>query len=144
MRLAHRARRCGRKAGDCAQRLSASMRLAQRGEPVVGHCEFSCSTPFGIYEVGTYPALHCSSTFTCAQRLSASMRLAQDRNHGALGSGMCSTPFGIYEVGTTAPFATAHFLYSCAQRLSASMRLARSSQLRPSTFNNVLNAFRHL
>ncbi len=60
-----------------------------------------CSTPFGIYEVGTSPHIHRSTNISCAQRLSASMRLARLE-------GLCLMliPFG-------------------AQRLSASMRLAR-------------------
>ncbi len=60
-----------------AQRLSASMRLApdQSLSPLIG-CK--CSTPFGIYEVGTITGKPTLANVASAQRLSASMRLAPD------------------------------------------------------------------
>ncbi len=61
-----------------AQRLSASMRLAQR-QRLLSVAVFLCSTPFGIYEVGTGGFTAYASRFL-----------------------KCSTPFGIYEVGTFA------------------------------------------
>ncbi len=120
------------------------MRLALRGL-VAKKILSECSTPFGIYEVGTdtFPQRH--EIYTCAQRLSASMRLAPQTataqatrpvSAQRLSASMrlarnnsrqvdyrqvqCSTPFGIYEVGTR--LVVAIFYHAC----------------------QVLNAFRHL
>ena len=97
----------GRPCG--AQRLSASQRSAQHAT-ANGASSATCSTPFGITEVGTLqvPASRCERRST-----------------------MCSTPFGITEVGT---IRTVHAIESTgagAQRLSASLRSARSREQRP-------------
>ncbi len=79
-----------------------------------------CSTPFGIYEVGTSGE---PGTISADE--------------------LCSTPFGIYEVGTKAPDGILMDSEG-AQRLSASMRLAHISGEGWSGSMCVLNAFRHL
>ena len=84
--------------------------------PVLG----KCSTPFGIYEVGTRQTTKQRLDAMRAQRLSASMRLALE---------YLSSPM---------------FRKECAQRLSASMRLAHSSGTMTTRMIGVLNAFRHL
>ena len=85
-----------------AQRLSASQRSAHQSA-VDADSASSCSTPFGITEVGTEKSIHQT-----------------------IASGVCSTPFGITEVGTSA--ASAASAAECgAQRLSASQRSAHSS-----------------
>ncbi len=61
----------------CAQRLSASMRLAPSAVPGRRIVVDVCSTPFGIYEVGTRQVRSSFPACKSAQRLSASMRLAQ-------------------------------------------------------------------
>ncbi len=74
-----------------------------------------CSTPFGIYEVGTTSRTVRLCDHQGAQRLSASMRLAPQA--GALGldmAQMCSTPFGIYEVGTCGRCGLAERLSMCS------------------------------
>ncbi len=126
-----------------------------------------CSTPFGIYEVGTYRRMWITLSAGSAQRLSASMRLARWYKDPQEVARMCSTPFGIYEVGThretikhaigqkcSTPFGiyevgTAIFRklendQKRAQRLSASMRLAPAYPGVPTSRTSVLNAFRHL
>ena len=62
-----------------------------------------CSTPFGIYEVGTRPRPMTVISTPSAQRLSASMRLAM----------LAPVSHPLHRLG--------------AQRLSASMRLALGS-----------------
>jgi len=60
----------------------------------------TCSTPFGITEVGIARDRANRAGRSGAQRLSASQRWAS--YEGLLGfqtSGLCSTPFGITEVG---------------------------------------------
>ncbi len=53
---------------------------------IIGQYETTCSTPFGIYEVGTFVVSIANTETT-----------------------KCSTPFGIYEVGTLA-WRQAHFI----------------------------------
>ncbi len=110
----------------CAQRLSASMRLAHSAMYQILNTG-RCSTPFGIYEVGTDLSNIQPTAATGAQRLSASMRLAPGTQAtGTSASLGCSTPFGIYEVGTSNPLSPMIDSRG-AQRLSASMRLARTA-----------------
>ncbi len=88
-----------------AQRLSASMRLAQDQDPATCDRCRGCSTPFGIYEVGTLVGykplaflhlLGCSTPFGIYEVGTSQIDLK------AACIKLCSTPFGIYEVGTRA------------------------------------------
>ncbi len=85
-----------------------------------------CSTPFGIYEVGTRVALtkHPSNGLMCSTPFGIYEVGTSSTTWLAKLIFKCSTPFGIYEVGTTRTEQNAT-LASSAQRLSASMRLAR-------------------
>ncbi len=74
-----------------------------------------CSTPFGIYEVGTRARPTGLASHMSAQRLSASMRLARSSlSTNARWLAMCSTPFGIYEVGTISTLDRCSFSILCS------------------------------
>ena len=126
----------------CAQRLSASQRSAlgpaggsfawpavlnafrhHRGRHTVTNAGFptamTCSTPFGITEVGTLLPPPKAWDAAGAQRLSASQRSAPAK------SGL--------------QFQAA----ACAQRLSASQRSAQADERSRVGLGGVLNAFRH-
>src|SRR5208337_4945918 len=132
----------------CAQRLSASQRWASERRCFVGEAEPTCSTPFGITEVGIpvtgidppgAPSVlnafrhHRGGHPECregqnppggAQRLSASQRWASGLScREPFSDSMCSTPFGITEVGITFSRCVLSVVV-CAQRLSASQRWA--------------------
>ena len=96
----HCAARTGLHAANRAQRLSASQRWALSGSGSSMSDSSSCSTPFGITEVG----IHVDGLV----------------DHG---SDVCSTPFGITEVGMAARDRNPTTMM-CAQRLSASQRWA--------------------
>ena len=120
-----------------AQRLSASQRSAP-GETGGTAISGTCSTPFGITEVGTHsfpssPASrgvlnafrHHRGRHTvyrkriplrvCAQRLSASQRSARyPRSTSPRHQAACSTPFGITEVGTCSPSSAVAGTITCS------------------------------
>ena len=159
----------GSRVHRCAQRLSASQRWAsgtrRRARRRVG----SCSTPFGITEVGIDDIVErpsaidrCSTPFGITEvgirsrtiRRTPCAVLNAFRHHrgghaivlaepvGACSE--CSTPFGITEVGIRRSPSSSADVESGAQRLSASQRWAsRRRRSRPHGQPMVLNAFRH-
>ncbi len=103
MRLALLSRATPRRVKECSTPFGIyEVGTSQESSP--NDSVTSCSTPFGIYEVGTRSSDSFSSIALSAQRLSASMRLARfQRSPSVHLVPMCSTPFGIYEVGTSRP-----------------------------------------
>ncbi len=107
---------------------------------------FSCSTPFGITEVGTRVALPWPLT---TLRVLNAFRHHRGRHDpapriGIAGDQSCSTPFGITEVGTGRIGHEVDRPDLRAQRLSASQRSAHRPRLRLTQGRrHVLNAFRH-
>ncbi len=106
----------------------------------------ACSTPFGIYEVGTARILPTQLTLASgAQRLSASMRLArQTRRVLKKVTRECSTPFGIYEVGTILSITPVKPSGLCSTPFGIYEVGTTTASRTTLTKGKVLNAFRHL
>ena len=125
-----------------AQRLSASLRSAHASLGPSPRPAGSCSTPFGITEVGTLPDRGACPSRHGAQRLSASLRSAHVGKL-RIAAHQCAQRL-------SASLRSAHCRYAqhcgCtirAQRLSASLRSAHQAIGRECRLRRVLNAFRH-
>ena len=154
-----------------AQRLSASQRSASRAAGNARVTTVTCSTPFGITEVGmsasgasavpaspgaqrlsasqrwayAYLVAGTSDNSWGAQRLSASQRWAcRIARTGSTRRVMCSTPFGITEVGIQSwQIGMRMTRQQCSTPFGITEVGMRSPDRRIGRAQTVLNAFRH-
>ena len=129
----------------CAQRLSASPKwalgvLAGMPLPLI-----TCSTPFGITELGTRKlAFEIVARRQSAQRLSASLRWALVQACSQRSSGRrCSTPFGITEVVTPSRPANETSAVACSTPFGITEVGTHDLVVGTDAASSVLNAFRH-